>query len=216
MPPSCAHSAGEAADGPVRLVEPECARCLSGIAPRFEALILLLAPPMSLAAVARFVGESAHRVLQVCNRYVELGLEQVDFGDVKALAIDETSQARGHDYVRLAADALRRAVPLVTEGREAKAIKALAADLQANGRASEQIESVSIDVSPGFIKGIGTELPEARAAFDKFHVVAHANLAVDRTRRIEQRGDPSLEGLRCTLPKDALSAGPEPAPSSTT
>lgn len=37
-------------------------------------------------------------------------------------------------------------------------------------------------------------LPNARITFDKFHVVAHANTAVHKTRRIEPRGDKSLKG----------------------
>ena len=52
-----------------------------------------------------------------------------DFSDVKALAIDETSRARGHDYITLAADALERRVLFVTEGRDAKTIE------RAGGRA---------------------------------------------------------------------------------
>ena len=66
----------------------------------------------------------------------------------------------------------------------------------------EQISSVSIDMSPAFIKGVTDNLPKARITFDKFHVVAHASAAVDQMRRLEQRTDPSLKGLRWTLLKD--------------
>jgi transposase len=198
-------------DGSVRLVEPDFAGRLSGFTLLFEALILMLAQQMPFAAVARIVGESAYRVMEVCNRYVELALEQADFSDVKALAVDETSRARGHDYITLAADAIERTVLFVTEGREAKTIQALAADLQAHGCAPEQIESVSIDMSPAFIKGVSEALPNARITFDKFHVIAHASAAVDKTRRIEQRSDPSLKGMRWTLLKDSYSLKPEAA-----
>ena len=196
-------------DGSVRLVEPEFAGRLSGFTLLFEALILTLAQQMPFAAVARIVGESPYRVLQVCKRYVDLALARADFSEVKALAIDETSRARGHDYVTLVADAIRRTVLFVTEGRDAKTIKALAADLQAHGCAPEQIESVSIDMSPAFIKGVTAELPNARITFDKFHVIWHANTAVDKTRRTEQRTDPSLKGMRWTLLKDVFSLKPE-------
>ena len=37
----------------------------------------------------------------------------------------------------------------------------------------------------------------------------HANTAVDKTRRIEQRSDPSLKGMRWTLLKDAFSLKPQ-------
>ena len=120
-------------DGAVRLVEPEFAGRLSGFTLLFEALILMLAQQMPFAAVARIVGESAHRVMAVCERYVHMALGLADFSEVKALAIDETSRARGHDYITLAADAVERRVLFVTEGRDAKAIEALAADLEARG-----------------------------------------------------------------------------------
>ena len=183
-------------DGSVRLVEPDFAGKLSGFTLLFEALILMLAAQMPFTAVARIVGESVHRVMQVCRRYVELALESADFSEVKALAIDETSRARGHDYITLAADAVQRRVLFVTEGREAKTIKALAGELQAHGCAPQQIESVSIDMSPAFIKGVTRELPNARITFDKFHVVWHANAAVDKMRRIEHRKDRALKGMR--------------------
>ena len=195
-------------DGSVRLVEPDFAGRLAGFTLLFEALILMLAQQMPFAAVARIVGESAYRVTQVCIRYVEMALSQADFSGVTALAIDETSRARGHDYITLAADAALRRVLFVTEGKDAKAVKALAADLAAHGCPPEQIESVSIDMSPAFIKGVTAELPNAQITFDKFHVIAHASAAVDKTRRVEQRSNPSLKGLRWTLLKDAFSLTP--------
>lgn len=166
---------------------------------------------MPFAAVARIVGESAHRVLAVCERYVSIALGLADFSEVTTLAIDETSRARGHDYVTLAADAQARRVLFVTEGRGAKTIKALAADLEDHGCPPAQITSVSIDMSPAFIKGVTTDLPNARITFDKFHVIAHANEAVNKMRRIEQRTDKSLKGMRWSLLKDRSRLKPEAA-----
>ena len=141
--------------------------------------------------------------------YVHIALGLADFGRVKALAIDETSRSRGHDYITLAADAVERRVLSVTEGRDAKTVKTIAAELADHGCAPEQIESVSIDMSPAFIKGCTEELPNARITFDKFHVVWHANAAVDKMRRIEQRNDKSLKGLRWTLLKDRANLKPD-------
>ena len=59
-------------NGSVRLVEPDFAGRLSGFTLLFEAMILMLAQQMPFAAVARIVGESAHRVMAVCERYVEI------------------------------------------------------------------------------------------------------------------------------------------------
>lgn len=196
------------ADGAVRQVEPEWAGRLKGFTLLFEALVLALAREMPFAAVARLVGESWHRVAAICRRYVELALAGADFSGIRHLAIDETSRARGHAYVTLAADAERRAVLSVTEDRDAAAIERLAADLKQHGADPEAIASVSIDMSPAFITGCAEHLPNARITFDKFHVIAHASAALDKTRRIEQKADPTLKGLRWKLLRsyDGLSA----------
>jgi transposase len=168
----------------------------------FEALVLSLCREMPFAAVARLVGESWHRVAAIAERYVELALAGADYSAVRELAIDETSRARGHNYVTLAADAANRAVIFVTDTREATAIERLAADLAAHSGDPEAIRAVSIDMSPAYIKGVQTYLPNAAITFDKFHVIAHASHALDLTRRAEQKRDPALKGLRWSLLKD--------------
>jgi len=189
-------------DGGVRLVEPDWAGKLAGFTLLFEALIITLCREMPFAAVARLVNLSWHRVAAICERYVDLALRDADFSEVRRLAVDETSRAKGHDYITLFADADERKVLYVAEGRSADTVAAFAEDLTAHGGTPEAIESVSIDMSPAFIKGVGEHLPNARITFDKFHVIAHASAAVDKTRRIEQKHDPSLKGLRWTLLKD--------------
>lgn len=186
-------------DGAVRLVVPPFAGRLAGFTLLFEAWVLMLAREMPFAVVGRTVGLTTYRVMALCERYVDLALAAADFGDVTALAIDETSRARGHEYITLAADARARRVLAVVEGRDAATVQTIAAELAAHGCPAEQIDSVSIDMSPAFIKGCTEHLPAARITFDKFHVLGHAHTAVDRMRRIEQRGEPALKGMRWTL-----------------
>ncbi|MEW6248993.1 MAG: ISL3 family transposase, partial [Pseudomonadota bacterium] len=195
-------------DGGVRLVEPEWAGKLAGFTLLFEALIITLCREMPFAAVARLVNLSWHRVAAICGRYVDLARDAADFSEVARLAVDETSRAKGHDYITLFADADERKVLFVAEGRGADTVEAFAHDLKAHGGTPEAIESVSIDMSPAFIKGVGEHLPNARITFDKFHVVAHASRAVDKTRRIEQKTDPTLKGLRWALLKDRSTLSP--------
>jgi transposase len=96
-----------------------------------------------------------------------------------------------------------RRVVFVTPGRDAKTIEGFAAHLSQHHGTPEQVTSVSIDMSPAFIKGVGEHLPNARLTFDKFHVVAHASKALDTVRRQQQKADPELKGMRWTLLKDA-------------
>lgn len=198
--------------GPVRQVEPDFAGRLNGFTLLFEALILMLAQQMPFRAVGRIVGESEYRVLAVCRQYVHIAGGLADYSGVTALAIDETSRARGHQYVSLAADADARRVVFVGPGRGAHVIAELAEHLELHGCPPKQIERVSIDMSAAYIKGAAEHLPAAQVTFDKFHVIAHASTAVDRTRRVEQRSDPELgaqlKGMRWTLLKDVFSLTP--------
>jgi transposase len=198
-------------NGSVRLVEPDFAGRLNGFTLLFEAFILMLSGQMPFAAVSRIVGESPYRVLAVCEKYVEMACGLADHSQVTALAIDETSRAKGHSYVTLAADAEARRVLFVTEGRDAKTIKELASYLDEHGCPVENITQTSIDMSPAFISGVSKHLPNARITFDKFHIIGHASAAVDKMRRIEQKTDKSLKGMRWTLLKDTAKLKPEAA-----
>lgn len=199
--------------GAVRQIDPDFAGRLNGFTLLFEALILMLAQQMPFRAVGRIVGESEYRVLSVCRRYVHIAGGLADYSGVTSLAIDETSRARGHQYVTLAADADERRVVFVGEGRGAQVVAELAEHLDLHSCPPTQISRVSIDMSPAYIKGVGEHLPNAQITFDKFHVIAHASNAVDKTRRVEQRTDPEmgaqLKGMRWTLLKDVFSLRPE-------
>ena len=192
-------------DGSVRQVEPAFVGKLAGFTLLFEALILAFCREMPFCAVARLTGVSLYRVMSLCERTVDLAVAQQDLSEVQELTIDETSKARGHDDVTIAADASRRAV---IEERDAKAVDRLTQEIRAHGGDPEAVTSIPIDMSPSFIKGVTRSCPNAQVTFDTFPVMAHASQALDLTRRAEQKTDPALKGLRWTLLKDsrALSA----------
>lgn len=189
-------------DGLVRQVTPPWAGKLSGFTLLFEAFVLLLCREMTFTGVARITGLSVHRVMAVCDRYVNTAVGAANFSEVRRLAIDETSRAKGHDYVSLFADADERKVLYVAEGREAQTVAGFAANLRAHQGKPTQIESISIDMSPAFIAGVEEHFPNAQITFDKFHVISHASDAITETRREEQKLDPTLKGLRWVLLTD--------------
>jgi transposase len=189
-------------DGSVRQVAPPWAGKLSGFTLLFEAFVMLLCREMTFSGVARITRLSVHRVMTLCKRYVNTAVSAADYSEVRRLAIDETSRAKGHEYVTLFADADERKVLYVAEGREAETVKGFAANLRAHQGKPTQIDSISIDMSPAFISGVEEHFPNAQITFDKFHVIAHASDAVTETRRLEQQLDPTLKGLRWVLLKD--------------
>ena len=193
-------------DGKVIQVTPPWSGKLSGFTLLFEAFVLLLARETTFTGASRISGLSVHRVMALCEKYVNEAVGAADLSEVRRVALDETSRAKGQQYVTLFADAdpdpARRRVIFVAEGKEAATVEAFAANLRAHRGRPTQIDSVSIDMSPVFIRGVTDHLPNAQITFDKFHVIAHASEAIDKMRRLEQKLDPSLKGLRWALLKD--------------
>jgi len=196
-------------DGSVRQVEPSWIGRLDGFTLFFEALIVLLAQQMPFHVVAQMTGLSWHRAKAICDRYVDDAVELTDLSKVAAVSIDETSSQRGHEYVTLVVDDTERKVIFVTEGKDAETIAAFGQHLTSHGGKIADIKNACIDMSPAFIRGVTDHLPIATITFDKFHVVAHASKAVDEMRRLEQRKDASLKGLRWALLKDPSKLKPE-------
>lgn len=195
-------------DGRVALVSPPWAGRLSGFTLLFEALVLAMSREMPFAAVARLAGLSWHRVRAICGSYVEQALEQADLSDLRHVAIDETSRAKGHNYVTAVADTELRKLVFLAEGRKSGAIREFTEYLERHGGDSDSISRATIDMSAAFIKGVAEHLPKAELTHDKFHVLALASKAVDETRRMEQRLHPELKGLRWTLLKKRESLKP--------
>ncbi|WP_407671308.1 MULTISPECIES: transposase [Paraburkholderia] len=189
-------------DGRVTLVEPSWTGKLGGFTLLFEAMVPTLAQQMPFAAVARAVGESWHRVHAICKRYVELALAEIDLSDVTSAAVDETSYKRGHNCLTLMAAAKQRKVVFVTEGRDAATIEQFAAHVQAHNPTPGQITSVSIDMSPAFTKGVSEHLPTPASPSTNSTLSLGHRLLWTKTRRLEQKTDPDLKGLRWALLKD--------------
>ena len=146
--------------------------------------MLLLPRVTTFTGAAGISVLSVHLVMSLCERYVNEAVCTVDFGEVRCLAIDEISRAKGHDYVTLFADAdldpERRRVLFVAEGREADTVGAFAGNLRAHVGKPTEIGSISIDISPAFIKGVEEHFPKAQITFDKYHVIARASEATPR------------------------------------
>lgn len=76
---------------------------------------------------------------------------------------------------------------------------------------AEQIQDISIDLSPAFISGAMTYLPEAKIIFDRFHVAKLLNKAMDTIKKIERKEHDLLKGHKYTflIRFDALSEAQE-------
>jgi transposase len=87
----------------------------------------------------------------------------------------------------------------VTEGKDNSTIKAFVEELEKKSGKKENIQLVSMDMSPAFINGVINHLPESKIVFDKFHLIKLLNEALDEVRRLERKGNELLKCHRYTI-----------------
>ena len=180
----------------VKQVSPPWARTGSGFTLLFEAFLLSMVKAMPVANVAEIVEEHDTRIWRVLDHYVWRAVERLDLSEVEQIAADETSARRGHDYISLFVDMVRRKVVYVADGKDAATVDGFAAFLEAHGGKRENITDASIDMGAAFIAGVKANFPNAKITFDKFHVIKLVNEAVDEVRRTEAKHNDWIKGTR--------------------
>ena len=182
-------------DHGVKTVEVPWARPGSGFTLLFEGWCLELAKHVPVSVIAEMVDEHDTRLWRFIDHYVTEARKGEDYSEVTAIGIDETSK-KGHSYITVAVDLKEKKVIFVVDGKDSTTVKALADDFVLHGGNAEKIGTVTCDMSLGFKKGIRETFPNAKMIIDKFHVIKHANEAVDSTRKAEVKRNAELRGTK--------------------
>lgn len=186
--------------GEVRTIKVPWARPGSGFTLLFEAFsMLLIENEMPINKVAATLRVFSNRIWRVFNFWVQDAVVKDDLSLVQQVGIDETSSKKGHNYVTVCADLEKRRVIHVSEGRESSVVADLAATLHAKGGDARSISHAAIDMSPAYISGVIEHLPDAEIVFDKFHIVAKLNEAMDELRKAERKEFELLKGHKYTV-----------------
>lgn len=164
-------------------VEVPWARPDSGFTLLFEAMVLLLCREMSVERAAEMVGEQDTRVWRLLHDLVGQALAGKDMSSVRNLLIDETSARRGHRYVTTIVDADAGDLLYIGQGKDGKCLGQFLDQFKKQGGQPEQIQQIGIDMSKSYIQAIAHYLPHARIVFDRFHIIALANQAIDELRK---------------------------------
>lgn len=179
----------------------------SGFTLLFEAYsMLLLESEMPVCKAAKILDVYSQRIWNIFKYWVNRALEKDDLDSIKNLGIDETSVKKGHDYITLAVDIDQSKVVHVSQGKGKDTIEKCVKRLEDKKVKTDEIEQVSIDMSPAFISGCQAYIPNADIVFDKFHVVKEINKAMDELRKVERKGNELLKNHKYTFLKNKLSS----------
>lgn len=173
-----------------------------------ESLALLLAQSgMTVAEVARTLGEYPQRIWGIVLHHVAQAHARMNLEDVRVISVDEVSRARGQDYLTIVSEPRQDGRPtrvlLAVEGRDSKTLREFADHLRRRGLDPEQIRTICSDMSAAYIKGISEQFGGAVLVFDYFHVVKLVGEALDEVRKRERQQFPEeLKGALWALKKD--------------
>ena len=183
-------------DGRTIMVLPPWAGRMLGFTLLFEALLLEMCRHMPVSQVAAMTDVDDDKLWRMLDLYVEAARFDEDCSQLSTVGMDETSVAKGHDYITLFVDMIQRKTLHIAEGKGSETVKDFVDYLGEHNGKPEQIDAVSCDMSPAFIKGVNDHLPNAAITFDKFHILKIINEAVDDVRREEAKTNPLLKKTR--------------------
>ena len=186
----------ELGNGKIRQVQAPWEGHAPGFTLLFEALILELVRVMPVHNVCQVLDVYDNKLWKMIKAYTNKARAEEDYSKVTVVGIDETSVRKNHVYVSLFVDIEEKRTIFVTEGKDHTVIQAFVSDLVAHGGQPDNIDQVSCDMSPAFIKGVEANLPSASVVFDRFHVSKVINEAVDKVRKSEVEKNPILKGSK--------------------
>lgn len=189
--------------GEVHQVEVPWSRKGSGFTLMFEAYsMLLIELEMPVNKVGRLLKEYPNRIWTIFNYWMGISYGAADHSNISKLGIDETSSKKGHEYITVAVDMETSRVVHATQGKGAESITKIADYLATKGSPRDKVEQICIDLSPSFISGVKKEFPFGAIIFDRFHVKALLNKAMDKVRKEELAKHQSLKHLKYAFLKD--------------
>ena len=176
--------------GKTTQVQVPWAREGSGFTALFEALALSLCQELPVRQAAALLRCSDKQLWRRIAHYVGEARKLDDMSQVRVVGIDDTSLRKGQNYITVVHDLKAKRLLFACEGRSHQSVLDFADELKAHGGTAQQIEDVCQDMSAAYAKGVGMALPEAQISYDRFHVIAMANEAMDGVRRQEVSDEP--------------------------
>ena len=143
----------------------------------FEDVVAWLARRTDKTTVARLLRCSWAAVNAIVMRVVADHLDERRLDDLYRIGVDEITYRRGQNYITLVVDQDTGQVVWGAEGNNKDTLLRFYDELGPERRAL--IEAVSMDLGKAYRRATEEACPDARLAFDPFHIIALANRALD-------------------------------------
>ena len=151
----------------------------------FECVVIDWLREANQSAVGRQLQLSWHEVDGIMSRAVARGLARREKISPTRIGVDETSFQKRHEYVTVVTNIDNSRVIAVMDGRTEESLSSYLGSLDQAQRTA--IAVAAMDMWPAYINAVKQHLPNAKIAFDRFHIAKHLGDAVNAVRKDEHR-----------------------------
>lgn len=134
--------------------------------------------------VARYLNVGWDLIKDIHKTRLQSLYRKMPIHKIKYLGIDEFSIHKGHKYMTIFIDLQEGRIIHAVEGRSKEDIEPF---LKILARKARKLKAVAMDMSRSYASAVTENLPQADIVFDRYHIMAQMNQAIDTLRREQQR-----------------------------
>ncbi len=135
---------------------------------------------MTIKDIANHLKISWDTIKEIQKAYLKRRYKSIKLKNIKQIAIEEISIGKGHQYLTIVMDLQTGQILHAEKGKGGDALKPFWQKIKAS---KAQIQAVSIDMSPAYLRAVIENLPNVPIVFDRFHVVKLFNDKLSDFRR---------------------------------
>jgi transposase len=138
----------------------------------------------TIRSVAEYLGVSWDLIKDIHRSKLQRLYRTIALNKVEYIGIDEFSIRKGHHYMTIFVDLSSGRIVHAVEGKSKEAISPFLCSLK---RKAKNLKAIAMDMSSGYFWAVSEILPHIPVIFDRYHVMALMNHALDEFRRHYQR-----------------------------
>jgi transposase len=165
----------------------------------------------TIRAVAAYLGVGRDMVKEIHKDKLSVLYRKIPFREVKYIGVDDFSIRKGHEYMTIFTDLETGRILHAVEGRSKDDIRPFIEKLSRNAR---KLKAIAMDMSRSYCFAVREWLPRVDIVFDRYHIMALMNNALDEIRRAHQNeldkiGKQTLKGNRFLLLRNYADLKPD-------
>lgn len=149
----------------------------------FEKHVIALMNFATIKHVAMLLGVSWHLVKSIHKSHLLREYKGVEFERLRYIGVDEFSIKKGHEYMTTFINLECGEIIHAVEGKSIKSVTSFMMQLKENAK---NLQAIAMDMNAAYASATKLFLPHVDIVYDRFHVVALLNTAIDEIRRNQQ------------------------------